>query len=78
VRRLKETSRKDMTVLGSGTIVTQLAAHGLVDEYQIMLDPVALGAGRTIFEGLSQRLKLRLKDSRVFKSGVVLLTYEPG
>ena len=77
VRRLKETSRKDMTVLGSGTIVTQLAAHGLVDEYQIMLDPVALGAGRTIFEGLSQRLKLRLKDSRVFKSGVVLLTYEP-
>jgi dihydrofolate reductase len=77
VRRLKDTSSKDMTVLGSGTIVTQLAAHRLVDEYQIMLDPVALGAGRTIFEGLSQGLELRLKTSRVFQSGAVLLTYEP-
>jgi dihydrofolate reductase len=77
VRRLKATSSKNMTVLGSGTIVTQLAAQRLVDQYQIMIDPVALGAGRTIFEGMSQRLDLRLETSRVFTSGVVLLTYAP-
>lgn len=77
IRRLKETSAKDLTVLGSGTIVTQLAVHGLVDEYQLMLDPVALGAGRTIFEGMSLRLHFRLQASRVFESGVVLLTYAP-
>ena len=76
VRRLKETSDRDMTVLGSGSIVTQLADAGLIDAYQIMLDPVALGAGRTVFAGISRKLNLRLTSTRTFKSGVLLLNYE--
>jgi dihydrofolate reductase len=64
-------------VLGSGSIVTQFAEHGLIDEYQIMVDPVLLGSGTSIFKGLKQKLDLKLTSSRTFKSGVVLLCYQP-
>ncbi|RPH37961.1 dihydrofolate reductase [bacterium] len=76
VGKLKQRPGKDMTILGSGSIVTQLAEHGLIDEYQIMVDPVALGAGTPLFKGLKRNLDLRLASTRAFKSGVVLLTYE--
>jgi len=78
VGKLKAGSGADLTVLGSGTIVAQLAAAGLIDEYQVLLNPVVLGRGRTMFEGLDKRLTLKLTGSRVFGNGNVLLTYEPG
>jgi len=77
VKREKPTHGKDMTILGSGSIVAQLAEQGLIDEYQIMVDPVALGAGKTIFKGITAKLDLKLTSSRVFRSGVVLLCYQP-
>ena len=77
VKQLKQQPGDPMTILGSGSIVTPLAAQGLIDEYQFMLDPVALGNGTPIFNGLPQQLNLQLKDSRVFKSGIVLLCYQP-
>ncbi|NII27063.1 dihydrofolate reductase [Pseudoflavitalea sp. X16] len=76
VKRLKEAG-KAMTILGSGSILTQLANSGLIDEYQVMIDPVALGSGTPLFEGLQHHLDLQLINSRVFKSGVVLLSYLP-
>lgn len=76
LRKLKE-SGKNMAVLGSGSIVTQLAENGLIDEYQIMIDPVVLGAGTPIMKGLSHKINLKLTDHRIFKSGTVLLTYVP-
>jgi dihydrofolate reductase len=75
VRKLKQSGTKDMTILGSGSIVTQLAGHGLIDAYQIMIDPVALGAGTPIFNGLQNKLDLHLTDVRRFKSGIVVLSY---
>lgn len=75
VRRMKRGKGKGLTILGSGTIVAQLADAGLIDEYQILLNPVALGSGRSMFEGLKKRLDLRLKDVRRFKNGSVLLLY---
>lgn len=77
VRRLKQEPGNDMVILGSGSLVSQLTAHGLIDEYQIVVVPVALGAGRTLFEGLQQRVPLRLTSSRAFPNGNVVLTYEP-
>ncbi len=77
VRQLKQTPGKDMCVLGSGSIITQLANAGLIDEYQFMVDPVALGNGTPAFKGLQRNLDLKLVSSRVFKSGVVLLSYQP-
>jgi dihydrofolate reductase len=77
VRKLKRARGKDMTLLGSGSVLTQLAEQGLVDEYQIMVDPVILGSGSKIFGGLGRKLDLDLESTRTFKSGVVLLGYRP-
>lgn len=77
MRRMKEEPGDDMTILGSGSIVAQLAGKGVIDEYQLVVNPLALGAGRTMFEGIEERLPLKLRRSRVFGNGNVLLCYEP-
>jgi dihydrofolate reductase len=77
MRHLKKTSEKDMTILGSGSILTQFASHGLVDEFIIMLDPVAIGKGTPIFQNIEKQLDLKLKESQVFKSGIIVLNYIP-
>jgi dihydrofolate reductase len=77
VRNLKQGSGKDLTVLGSGSIVSQLAQEGLIDEYQILLNPVVIGKGKTMFEGVRDRFSLRLTKTRVFGNGNILLQYEP-
>jgi dihydrofolate reductase len=77
VKKLKESGSKDMTILGSGSIVSQFADAGIIDSFQIMLDPVALGEGTSIFNKITQKLDLKLTGSNIFRSGVVLLHYEP-
>ncbi len=77
IKKMKQQSGKDMTLLGSGSIVTQFAEQGLIDEYQIMVDPVVLGNGTPMFKGIKRKLDLKLIRTRTFKSGVVLLCYQP-
>lgn len=77
LRTMKQISTKDLTILGSGSIATQLADAGLIDEYQIMVDPVVIGGGTSLFSSITCKLDLRLTGTRTFKSGVVLLSYEP-
>jgi dihydrofolate reductase len=77
VRRLKHEPGEGMVILGSGSIVSQLAQAGLIDEYQIVVKPVALGEGRTMFEGIQQKLNLKRTKARTFTNGNVLLSYEP-
>lgn len=77
VRKLKLESGPGMAILGSGSITAQLAPTGLIDEFQYVVNPVALGAGRTLFEGLQQQLTLKLVRSRTFKNGKVYLCYVP-
>jgi len=77
VRRLKQQSGKDLTILGSGSIVSQLAQEGLIDEYQVLLNPVVLGKGKTMFDGMREKLTLKLVKTRIFKNGNILLSYEP-
>jgi dihydrofolate reductase len=77
VARLKGGPGDDMAILGSGSIVSLLAVHGLIDEYQIVVVPVALGKGRTLFEGLEGPLALKLTQTRSFGNGNVLLCYAP-
>jgi dihydrofolate reductase len=76
-RKLKEEPGPGMCILGSGSIVAQLASAGVIDEYQMVLDPVALGAGRTMFEGLKEQLNLKLTQSRIFRNGKIFLSYAP-
>lgn len=77
MKRLKNAKGKDMTILGSGSIVSLFADVGLIDEFQIMIDPVAIGKGTPIFKGIKQKLDLKLTEIKSFKSGVVLLSYKP-
>lgn len=78
VRNMKHAPGEGMVILGSGSIVSQLAQANLIDEYQVVVKPVALGAGRTMFDGLRQKLALKLTKTRAFTNGNVLLCYEPG
>jgi len=75
IRKMKLEPGPGMAILGSGTIVSQLAAEGLIDEYLIVVNPVVLGKGRTMFDGV--KAKLKLIKTRAFKNGNVLLSYEP-
>ena len=76
IKKLKKTSGKTMTILGSGSILTQLAAENLIDEYRLMVDPVVLGKGTPLFKDIDAELDLKLINSKITKSGVLILTYE--
>ncbi len=77
VRRMKDEPGPGMTILGSGSLVTQLADAGLIDALQVVVNPVAIGAGKSLFAGLTKRLDLALTKSRVFANGAVVLWYAP-
>jgi dihydrofolate reductase len=77
VRKLKQEPGPGIAILGSGSIVAQLAQKGLIDEYQFVVNPLVLGAGRTMFEGVNRPLALKLIKTRAFGNGNVLLCYEP-
>jgi dihydrofolate reductase len=77
VRKLKSEAGPDMVILGSGTIVSELTEQNLIDEYQLATIPIVLGKGRTLFEGLTKRLNLKLTKSRTFGNGTVFVCYQP-
>ena len=77
IRKMKKEPGENMVIFGSGSIASQLAQEGLIDEYQIVLNPVVLGKGRTMFEGIKEKLTLKLTKTRTFGNGNVLLCYEP-
>ena len=77
IRKMKKEPGPDMVILGSGSIVSQLAQENLIDEYQIALSPIVLGKGRTLFEGMKRKLDFKLTKSRTFRNGSVFLCYEP-
>lgn len=78
VRRMKLEPGPGMVILGSGSIVSQLTAARLIDEYQLALCPIVLGSGRTMFSGIPEPVTLVLRESRPFKNGTVVLRYELG
>src|SRR2546421_7847491 len=77
IHKLKQQPGKGMCILGSGTIVTQLAEARLIDELQIVVSPVVLGKGKAPFETLKQRLALKLLKTRSFTNGNVIHYYGP-
>ena len=70
---MKQAPGKDIIVFGSGSIVSQLTAHGLIDEYQLAVCPVFIGNGRRLLDGASKKLSLR--EAKPLPSGDVLLRY---
>jgi dihydrofolate reductase len=76
IARLKEQGNGNIAILGSGTIVQQFANLGLIDEYQLMVIPVILGAGKYLFKDV-KKMNLKLLEERTFRSGKVFLKYKP-
>ncbi len=77
IRRLKAQPGKGIIMFGSNTLCVSLMQAGLVDEFQVVVNPVVFGEGTPLFQGLPQKTSLTLKASYPFKSGSVLLTYTP-
>lgn len=78
VRALKARSDADLAILGSGSLVSQLAQAALIDEVQLVLNPVVLGRGRAMFREVLGPLAFRLVGVRSFAGGKVFLRYAPG
>ncbi len=77
VKRLKQQEGQDLLILGSSKLASTFIDQGLLDEARLMVNPVALGRGKSLFAGINDRLRLRLTKTRTFGSGNVLLYYEP-
>lgn len=77
VSELKNEDGKDVAIFGSSDLAVTLMEHGLIDEFRVMINPVVLGNGKPLFQGIKSKLDLRLIKTRTFKSGNILLYYEP-
>src|SRR4029450_6508042 len=72
---IKRQPGKDMIIFGSGSIVSQLTQHGLIDEYQFAVCPILLGSGRPLFSDVSKSTRLDLLEAKASPSGDVMLRY---
>jgi dihydrofolate reductase len=77
IQELKRQPGKDMLLFGSGSLVSLLSDHRLIDEYRFVVCPVLLGQGKSALGGLHARLSLELREARAFPTGNVMLTYTP-
>ncbi len=77
ITKLKRQPGKDMVIYGSGSIVSALAQAGLIDEYRIFVNPVVLGSGKPFFKDITNRLALKLLNTKTFGNGLVLICYRP-
>ncbi len=77
IGKMKKLPGKDMVIYGSASIVREFTRLGLIDEYQFLVHPVILGAGRPFFKDFTGPVNLELTRSVNFKNGVVVQTYAP-
>ncbi len=77
VVEIKKQGGKDIWLYGGANLIKTFIDLGLIDIYKISVHPIVLGSGKPLFEDLKERIGLKLTATRIFKSGVVELTYEP-
>ena len=77
IKKLKAEPGNPIMAHGGAGFMRSLIATGLIDEYNLLIHPAALGAGMPIFNGLSKPLNLKLVDVKVFPAGAVAHTYHP-
>jgi dihydrofolate reductase len=78
IAAVKRAPGQAIMVFGSGRLVGALAEHGLIDELQLLVSPLLLGAGRPLFTGVAHRVPLTLVECKPYASGNVMLRYAPG
>jgi dihydrofolate reductase len=77
VARLKRVPGDGLLWVGGSDLAVSFLEQGLLDEARFILTPILLGAGKTVFDAIQKRYPLKLLSTKSFKSGNVLLTYEP-
>jgi len=77
VLKLKQQPGRNLVIFGSSDLAVTFMEHDLIDEFQIFVNPVILGKGKPLFNGIKHRYKLKLLSTRTFGSGNVLLCYQP-
>ncbi|MBA4058557.1 MAG: deaminase [Marivirga sp.] len=77
ITKLKNQNGKDIIVYGGTSFVSALINEKLIDELHLFVNPVAIGKGESIFSKLAEFQNLKLKQSIVYNSGIVMLNYEP-
>ncbi|MEZ4671102.1 MAG: dihydrofolate reductase family protein [Anaerolineae bacterium] len=77
ITHLKQQSGGNIGVTGSATLVQSLMGANLIDEYQIFIHPVVVGHGKKLFNTMDKSTALKLVSSRIFSTGVALMTYQP-
>lgn len=76
IQRLKDTNKKDIIVYGGISFVSALIKKRLIEEFHLFVNPIALGAGGRVFDGIGASQRLKLLESIAYNSGLVLLSYE--
>jgi len=76
VAKLKEQKGKNILQYGSGELTRTLLEHGLIDEFRLMVFPVAVGTGQRSFENI-EKAPMKLLETKTFSTGVVILHYRP-
>ncbi len=76
VRKLKDSAGGDIAMSGCATTVRWLIAQGLLDELALLVHPIAVGSGQRLFQDTGT-VPLRLLESRVLSTGVMLVRYAP-
>lgn len=77
VEAIRAESPTDVMIFGSGSVVSRLTELGLIDEYQLILNPTLLGEGKPMFGGLTRRVPLELLEATAYPNGNVMLRYAP-
>lgn len=77
VAQLKKQPGKDLFIFGSANLSATLTQRGLIDEYRLGFNPIVLGGGNPLFKPSPDQLKMKLLEVRTFKTGCVILFYEP-
>jgi dihydrofolate reductase len=75
IRTMKRRRGKDIVAWGGAKLAASLIESGLVDEYQLIVNPVVLGGGKPLFKGLSRR-SLEHVGTKTYPSGAVLLRFK--
>jgi dihydrofolate reductase len=77
VIQIKQQPGKNIWLFGGANLTTQFINHNLIDEYWLSVHPILLGAGKPLFQNITERKKLILTDSKVYETGLVSLKYIP-
>ena len=75
--RRKRQPGKNLLITGSITLVRSLLRAGLLDELELLVHPIVVGRGKRLFEDVGERVALKLVDARIFRTGVLHVTYQP-